>query len=118
RLLSAVKAMLVALLPLFLAACSSTIDTQTTASIRAEPSPYLAMYGPMPQERFPMPALDMRGVDPNYLRKRVAYRGPELPGTLVVDMDAKFLYLVEPGGTAMRYGIGVGREGLAFSGEA
>ncbi len=65
-----------------------------------------------------MPALDVRRVDSKYYRQRVAYGGPERPGTVVVDTQARFLYLVEPGGTAMRYGIGVGREGLAFSGEA
>lgn len=117
---SAMKAILVALLPLTAAACSSTgVDRQTTASIRTAPAPqYLAMYGPLPQERFPMPALDVRGVDSRYFRQRVVYSGPEAAGTIVVDTEAKFLYLVEPGGMAMRYGIGVGREGLAFSGEA
>jgi lipoprotein-anchoring transpeptidase ErfK/SrfK len=115
---SAVKAMLVALLPLVLAACNSTgVDRRTTASIRPQPQ-YLAMYGPMPQEKFPMPALNVRGVDPKFFRQQVAYAGPEPAGTVVVDTKARFLYLVEPGGTAMRYGIGVGREGLAFAGEA
>jgi lipoprotein-anchoring transpeptidase ErfK/SrfK len=117
---SAVKAMLVATLPLLMAACSSTgVDRTTTASIPPAPQPqYLSMYGPLPQERFPMPAMDVRKVDPRFYRQRVAYDGAERPGTVVVDMDQRFLYLVEAGGTAMRYGIGVGREGLAFSGEA
>jgi lipoprotein-anchoring transpeptidase ErfK/SrfK len=117
---SAVKAILFALLPLTVAACSSTgVDRQTTASIQARPAPqYLAMYGPMPQEKFPMPALNVRGVDPKFFRQRVAYNGTEPAGTIVVDTQERFLYLVEAGGTAMRYGIGVGREGMAFSGEA
>jgi lipoprotein-anchoring transpeptidase ErfK/SrfK len=116
---AAVKAALL-ILPLALGACSSTgVDRISTASISPQPQPqYLAMYGPMPQERFPMPALDMRGVDQQFLRQRVSYDGAEPEGTIVVDMDARHLYLVEAGGTAMRYGIGVGREGLAFSGEA
>ena len=39
-------------------------------------------------------------------------------GDIVVDPDAKFLWLVEPGGTAMRYGIGVGRQGFEWAGDA
>ncbi len=42
----------------------------------------------------------------------------EAPGTLVVDTPAKYLYFTIPGGSAVRYGIGVGREGFAWSGRA
>lgn len=76
------------------------------------------MYGPMPSEPFPLPAMNVARVDPKYFRQTVAYSGPEKPGTIVIDTEARFLYLVQEGGTAMRYGIGVGREGLALSGEA
>ena len=55
-------------------------------------------------------------VDPRYLRQEVDYHGPEEPGTIVIDTPQKFLYLVEPGGKAMRYGIGVGRPGFTWSG--
>jgi lipoprotein-anchoring transpeptidase ErfK/SrfK len=41
----------------------------------------------------------------------------EAPGTVVVDTPGRFLYLVEPGGTAMRYGVGIGRDGFAWEGE-
>ena len=40
------------------------------------------------------------------------------PGTIVIDTRQKFLYLVQPGGRAMRYGIGVGRQGFSWSGTA
>jgi lipoprotein-anchoring transpeptidase ErfK/SrfK len=46
----------------------------------------------------------------------VAYTGPEAPGTVVVDTFARKLYLVNEGGTATRYPIAVGREGLSFRG--
>jgi lipoprotein-anchoring transpeptidase ErfK/SrfK len=49
-------------------------------------------------------------------RQEVAYDGGEKPGTIIVDTRARFLYLVQPGGTAIRYGIGVGREGFTWKG--
>jgi lipoprotein-anchoring transpeptidase ErfK/SrfK len=56
-------------------------------------------------------------IDPRYLRQEVAYQGSEEPGTIVIDTPQHFLYLVEPGAKAMRYGIGVGRPGFTWSGE-
>ena len=55
-------------------------------------------------------------IDPRYLRREVAFDGPEAPGTIVIDTPNKFLYLVQPGGRAMRYGIGVGRPGFTWAG--
>ncbi len=55
-------------------------------------------------------------VDPKYDRQVVAYGGKEPPGTIIVDTPHKFLYLVEDGGKAMRYGIGVGRPGFTWAG--
>lgn len=49
-------------------------------------------------------------------REQVTYAGDEAPGTIVVDVYSRKLYLVEEGGTAMRYPIAVGREGLSFRG--
>lgn len=49
-------------------------------------------------------------------RVEVAYTGDEAPGTIVVDIYARKLYLVGDGGTATRYPIAVGREGLSFKG--
>jgi lipoprotein-anchoring transpeptidase ErfK/SrfK len=55
-------------------------------------------------------------VDPRYDRQVVDYDGKELPGTIVIDTPHKFLYLVEDGGKAIRYGIGVGRPGFTWAG--
>ncbi|NMG41405.1 L,D-transpeptidase family protein [Chelativorans sp. ZYF759] len=83
------------------------------------PDPHLArMYAAMPQERFPIPAVDVTQVDPRYLRQEVSDPTGEEPGTIVVDTSEKFLYLVREGGRALRYGVGVGREGLSWSGRA
>jgi lipoprotein-anchoring transpeptidase ErfK/SrfK len=52
----------------------------------------------------------------NLRRQVVAYATNEVPGTIVVDTPHTYLYLVLGGGKAMRYGIGVGREGFTWSG--
>jgi lipoprotein-anchoring transpeptidase ErfK/SrfK len=57
-----------------------------------------------------------RIMDPRYRRQTVDYDGPHAPGTVIVDTPAKFLYLVQPGGKALRYGIGVGRPGFTWAG--
>ena len=56
------------------------------------------------------------GPDLRYRRQEVAYDGSEAPGTIVIDTASKFLYLVEGGGQALRYGIGVGRPGFVWHG--
>ena len=53
-----------------------------------------------------------------FLRAEVDYQGPYRPGTVVVDVPNRYLYLVEPGNRAMRYGVGVGKEGYQFHGWA
>jgi lipoprotein-anchoring transpeptidase ErfK/SrfK len=57
-----------------------------------------------------------RALDPRYARQVVDFAGPQAPGTIVIDTPTKFLYLVQPGGKALRYGIGVGRPGFTWSG--
>jgi lipoprotein-anchoring transpeptidase ErfK/SrfK len=104
-----------ALLPA-LPACTTSGSTEQP---RARPLPISASsYGAMPSERFPLPAINLSNVDPRYLRQIVNYRSPEAPGSIVVDPERKFLYLIMPDSRAMRYGIGVGRAGFAWSGRA
>jgi lipoprotein-anchoring transpeptidase ErfK/SrfK len=55
-------------------------------------------------------------ISPQYERQIVAYRGSERPGTVIIDTPAKYLYLIQPGGRAIRYGIGVGRPGFEWAG--
>jgi len=55
-------------------------------------------------------------VDAKYDRQLVDYVGNEAPGTVIIDTPDKFLFLVEEGGKALRYGIGVGRPGFTWSG--
>ena len=72
-----------------------------------------------PQLSYGAPAADGTShppVDPKFDRQIVAFDGSEKPGTIVIDTPHRFLYLVEDGGKAMRYGIGVGRPGFTWSG--
>ena len=53
-----------------------------------------------------------------YKRHIVEYHRKELPGTIVIDSDARYLYYVQDGGKAIRYGVTVGDDALAWSGVA
>jgi lipoprotein-anchoring transpeptidase ErfK/SrfK len=65
----------------------------------------------------PGPVTPLEGAfDPRFERREVAYESSYAPGTVVIDTPNKFLYLVQPGGKALRYGIGVGRPGFTWSG--
>src|ERR1700730_19287761 len=57
-------------------------------------------------------------VPETYRRHIVDYTRKEMPGTILVDTDARYLYYVMPGGKAIRYGVAVGEEALALSGVA
>jgi len=80
--------------------------------------PSLAMYGPVRGEPFPVPGVRPSDVDPAFLRTSVLYPTREAPGTIIVDPAHHYLYLVQEGGRAMRYGVGVGRQGFGWSGIA
>lgn len=55
-------------------------------------------------------------VDPRFHRQTVPYDGGQAPGSIVIDTRRKYLYLVQGGRMAIRYGIGVGREGFQWRG--
>ena len=57
-------------------------------------------------------------VDPVWHRQLVNYRSSEQPGTIVVDTSHHFLYVIFENNTALRYGVGVGREGFQWFGDA
>ncbi len=79
---------------------------------------YAGMYAAIEDEPFPIPAIQLSDVDPAFLRKNVAYFSPEPAGTIVIDPANHFLYLIQGGGKAVRYGVGVGRQGFSWSGSA
>jgi lipoprotein-anchoring transpeptidase ErfK/SrfK len=55
-------------------------------------------------------------LDPRFMRQVVAYASDEAPGTLVVDTEDHFLFLVLGKGKALRYGIGTAKTGFEWSG--
>lgn len=105
-------------MPAFLAACSKTGAVLESVGPTGPNPYYVAMYGPRPEERFPLPATDISRVEERFFRQQVDYHRAEAPGTIVVDTANRFLYLVQENGKAMRYGIGVGKAGLEFEGRA
>jgi lipoprotein-anchoring transpeptidase ErfK/SrfK len=96
-------------------ACASLAGAVLTEYADAAP---LGLYGPVRGEPFPIPAAPLSRINPAYLRARVSVRTGEPPGTIVIDPHRRYLYLVEGAGTALRYGVGVGRQGFAWSGTA
>ena len=75
-------------------------------------------YGGRVDAGYQIPTIPISKVPRKYHRQLVTYETGEKPGTIIVDTSEKFLYLVEPNGKAMRYGIGVGREGFEWQGAA
>ncbi|WP_119269854.1 L,D-transpeptidase [Taklimakanibacter deserti] len=69
-------------------------------------------------DSFPIPQVNLKKIPPEFRRQTVEYLGHEWPGTVVVDTKNRFLFKILPGQQAIRYGIGVGREGFTWSGEA
>lgn len=106
---------------LLLAGCATTTPrvAATTAPVRhAVPPEVQLQYGAVFDEPFPLRAADMSLVDPVYWRQQVADPTGEQPGTVVVDTAGRFLYHVHGDGMATRYGVGIGRDGFAWSGRA
>ena len=100
-----------------------TVTNAPTSQLAAPAKPvvppvYQAMYGPRPNERFAIPAVDLSQIEPRFWRREVADPTGERPGTVVVDTGAFTLYWTMEGGRAMRYGVGLGREGFGWDGRA
>ena len=74
------------------------------------------MYGVISDEGHTLPAIPVTRVDARFLRQDVDYRTTEAPGTIVVDTRQHYLYFVQPGGKAIRYGVGLGKQGFAWHG--
>ncbi|MCB5177551.1 L,D-transpeptidase [Microvirga lenta] len=86
-------------------------------SLRPRPA-YGGIYGPIDDDLYPVPGIDLSGIQSAFLRSIVPYETPEPAGTIVIDPRARFLYHVQDGGLAIRYGVGVGRSGFGWSGTA
>jgi len=63
-----------------------------------------------------IPNEDEEELPPEFKRTAVFYRTSEPPGTIIISTSERFLYLIQGNGRALRYGIGVGREGFQWQG--
>jgi lipoprotein-anchoring transpeptidase ErfK/SrfK len=77
-----------------------------------------ASFTPRDRQLLANPPYAQASIPESFQRHIVDYQGRERPGTIVVDTDARFLYYVLPQGKAIRYGVAVGGEAMAFSGVA
>ncbi|MGV1800311.1 L,D-transpeptidase family protein [Agrobacterium vitis] len=83
-----------------------------------QPAASVAPLRPALQQASAMPAPRQMSATPaQFLPQVVAYQTREKPGTLVIDTNNRFLYLVMDGGMARRYGVGVGKPGFEWAGE-
>lgn len=101
-------------LPAALAACTSTQAVKDGPTVSAY---HNKMYAAVEDEPFPVPAPNLKKIEPQYYRREVAYSSGYMPGTVIIDTQKRFLYLQQENGRALRYGIGVGKAGLEFEGE-
>ncbi|NKN37890.1 L,D-transpeptidase [Agrobacterium sp. a22-2] len=92
-------------LPLLMAGCTAGPSQQ-------------AKYGALPDEKFPLKQVPLEKIKPELRRQEVAYETTHPAGTIVVDTPARRLYYVLGDNRAMRYGVGVGRNGYALAGQA
>lgn len=103
---------------LALAGCSST-TSETTEITRVETSKiFTDSYGQVSDAGYALPAIPINRVDKKFHRQIVDYSTSEKSGTIIVNTRERFLYYILPGGKAVRYGIGVGKQGFSWEGEA
>ncbi|WP_095204278.1 L,D-transpeptidase [Mesorhizobium carmichaelinearum] len=103
-------------------ACATTgpepVEPPPPAYVEPPLADYASMYAAVSDGGFDLPAIPVDRIDPQFLRQIVPDPTGQKPGTIVVDTTGHFLYLVRPGGQAIRYGVGLGRAGFEWSGDA
>ena len=77
---------------------------------------YAGIYAARIDGGYQIPAVPYRQIDARYWRREVDDPFGERPGTIIVDTGERYLYLTLPGRRAMRYGVGIGRDGFSWSG--
>ncbi|MCM2440504.1 L,D-transpeptidase family protein [Agrobacterium vitis] len=108
--------------------CSTTSEADSKKT--AEAAPVVApasvetaqifddSYGPVTDAGYALPGIPIQKVNPKFRRQIIAFDTTERPGTIIVNTKERFLYYVLPNGKAIRYGIGVGKDGFAWQGQA
>ncbi len=101
--------------PLGIAGCLAASRT----GAQSTEAHYASIYGAINDPPFRIRPLNLAAIDPDVLRREVAYRGAHAEGTIIISISQRRLYLVEGGGRALLFGIGVGRvPALNFRGAA
>jgi lipoprotein-anchoring transpeptidase ErfK/SrfK len=100
------------LLPLL--SCLAALAAVATSPAFAQ-NRYPAQYTDGDQPGY-VPSEAEEELPPEFKRTTVFYRTTEAPGTIIVSTSERFLYVVQGNGRALRYGIGVGREGFQWQG--
>src|SRR5690349_17742649 len=95
------------ILSLGVAGCSVTGEGLRTAEFSGPQSSAMSHYDARGSEKFPVVAVDTSQIGTQFLKQLVDYRAAYPPGTVVVDPHRRFLYLVQKGNKATRYGVGV-----------
>jgi lipoprotein-anchoring transpeptidase ErfK/SrfK len=88
------------------------------AATQPAKSDYVSMYQAVEEDGYKLPAIPFAKVNEKFLRQIVDDPTGEKPGTIVINTVDKFLYLVLKNGKAMRYGVGLGRQGYSWKGRA
>jgi lipoprotein-anchoring transpeptidase ErfK/SrfK len=95
---------------------TGTLALIAAAALWSAPASAQSAATPYYQPTVASEADDTAEVPAHLRRQTVSYSGSEAPGTIIVDTPNTYLYYVLGGGKAIRYGIGVGREGFTWSG--
>ena len=123
KLSSSIFPSVLVLLSLALSGCQ-TVPVDDLPKITIAPMEEVAVQdqewyiGELSDTPHPIPLVDRSKMRPELMRQAVPFVGNEAPGTIIVDIDQRFLYFVEGRGLAIRYGIGVGRLGFSWRGVA
>ncbi len=95
---------------------ASAVLAASSPALSATASAYFS--GVKEDNGFAYRVTNFKKIHPTWHRQMVKYFSPEPPGTLVVDTRNHFLYIIWGNDTALRYGVGVGREGFKWYGTA
>lgn len=115
---TALKAVTIIITVSFLAGCVSTSDSASLVTSAKASISTNDRYAAVVDKSFTVPAVPAGALKQRYVRQLVRDPTGQVPGTVVVDPANRFLYLIQENGEALRYGVGVGREGMAWSGTA
>lgn len=111
------RTVLAGLSMLLLAGCTTTRQPGINSAVPQPVAPSVPpMYYALPDEQFPIPEVDVRLVRPEFWRTEVDYLTTEKVGSVIVDTPNRYLYHIQANGRAVRYGVGVGRDGFSWSG--